>query len=220
VRSSHADQFNHDPDAHGYDADVSDESNPIRAGYRATLDWVADRAAVTSNDAVVDLGTGTGNLARRLPRGRRLVCVDVSARMLELAEAKLGPSADYVQTDLLEVFERNDRYDVVVSTYAIHHLTDEEKAALVEVVAARMNPSGRFVVGDLMVASRSAIPAVRARLQHEDVDALFEEEFAWHVDEALGALAAAGFVGLVAEQLSPLSWGLAGALAGATVRRD
>jgi len=212
VRSTHADDFNHDPDAHGYDADVADESNPVRAGYRATLDWVVARAAVMPTDVVVDLGTGTGNLAGRLPRGRRLVCVDVSARMLALAGAKLGAGVDYVQSDVLELFERTDAYDVVVSTYAIHHLTDDEKTALIEAVATRLNPGGRLVVGDLMVASRDEIPAVRARLRHEDVDALFEEEFAWHVDEALAEFAAAGFARLVAEQLSPLSWGLAGTI--------
>jgi putative AdoMet-dependent methyltransferase len=213
VRSTHADDFNHDPDAHGYDADVADESNPIRAGYRSTLDWVVNRAAVMPRDVVVDLGTGTGNLAGRLPPRRRLVCVDISARMLELAGAKLGPEPEYVQADLLELFERDDAYDVVVSTYAIHHLTDDEKTALIAAVATRLNPAGRFVIGDLMVASRSAISALRGRLHHEDVDALFEEEFAWRVDQALAAFAATGFGDLVAEQLSPLSWGLAGTIA-------
>ena len=114
--------------------------------------------------------------------------------------------------DVLEVFERPDRYDVVVSTYAIHHLTADEKAALASVAAARMAPGGRFVVGDLMVVSRDSVPAVRARLAHPDVDELFADEFPWFVDEILGALDRAGFRGLVAEQLSDLSWGVAARL--------
>src|SRR5262245_65612643 len=88
MRSRHADTFNHDHWAAGYDADVIDETNPIRAGYQATLDWVVERASVGPDEAVVDLGTGTGNLARLLPRCRRLAGVDVSGEMLALARPK------------------------------------------------------------------------------------------------------------------------------------
>jgi hypothetical protein len=43
MRSRHADRFNHDTEVDGYDDDVADESNPIRNGYGATLDWVIER---------------------------------------------------------------------------------------------------------------------------------------------------------------------------------
>ncbi|HET9602121.1 MAG TPA: class I SAM-dependent methyltransferase [Acidimicrobiales bacterium] len=209
MRSVHADTFNHDHEADGYDDDVHDESHPVRAGYQATLDWVLARAAVQPGDAVIDLGIGTGNLSARLPACRRLVGVDVSARMLELAARKLGPRAELVQSDVLEALAGDDRFDVVISTYAVHHLTVEEKGALVSAVASRLEPGGRFVVGDLMVAGRAAVEGVRDRMRHEDVDALFDEEFPWYVDDTLSTLATAGFTGLVAEQLSELSWGLA-----------
>ena len=66
MRSRHVDHFNHDTEVDGYDDDVADESNPVRNGYDATLDWVIEHAAVGRDDVVVDLGTGTGNLAARL----------------------------------------------------------------------------------------------------------------------------------------------------------
>jgi putative AdoMet-dependent methyltransferase len=209
VRSSHADVFNHDAEAAEYDVDVLDESNPIRTGYEDTLRWVVARAAIGPRDAVVDLGVGTGNLAHRLPGCRRLVCVDVSARMLELAQHKVGARAEYVQADLLQFFDGPDTFDAVVSTYAIHHLTTEEKLALVGTVATRLNPGGRLVVGDLMVATSGAIPALRGRLAHPDVDDFLAEEFPWEVDATVGALSRAGFRSIAVEQLSELSWGLA-----------
>jgi putative AdoMet-dependent methyltransferase len=208
-RSLHADEFNHDPDAHGYDGDVLDEANPIRAGYARTLRWVVEHAAIGPDDEVLDLGTGTGNLAVQLPPARRLVCVDVSANMLELARRKVGDDAEYVQADLLEVLDGPDRFDAVVSTYAIHHLTAEEKTALVAGAAACLRPGGRLAVGDLMVASGGSIPSVRDRLGHPDVDALFDEEFAWELDRTLGELERHGFGRLTLEQLSDLSWGVA-----------
>ena len=219
VRSLHADTFNHDEDATGYDADVVDESGPIRAGYQATLDWVVERAAIRADESVLDLGIGTGNLAARLPPCGRLVGVDVSERMLERASGKLGPSVELVQADLLEVLagpsdaaadsDASGHLDVIVSTYAIHHLTAGEKETLIVAAAQRLAPGGRFVVGDLMVAGRAAVADVRARLAHPDVDDLFADEFPWYVDESLTAMAAAGFTALAAEQVSDLSWGLA-----------
>jgi putative AdoMet-dependent methyltransferase len=211
VRSIHADTFNHDEEARGYDDDVAHEENPIRAGYSATLDWVVARAAVGPEDQVADLGIGTANLAVRLPSYRRLVGVDVSAQMLALAEAKLQPSGDVelVRADLLEFLDQPATFDAIVSTYAIHHLEADEKTVLIERAAARLAPGGRLAVGDLLAASRFAVDGVKARLQHPGADALFDEEFPWFVDETLSLLARAGFTGVAVEQFSDLSWGLA-----------
>ena len=46
MRSTHADLFNHDDDAAGYDVEVGDESDPLRAGYGALLDWIIEAAAL------------------------------------------------------------------------------------------------------------------------------------------------------------------------------
>ena len=139
-----------------------------------------------SDDAVLDLGIGTGNLAARLPPCGRLVGVDVSERMLELAEASSGPRSSWCRPTCSRSSRDRadgasdagpDRFDVIVSTYAIHHLTADEKVALIGAAARRLAPGGRLVVGDLMVASRATVPGMRARLAHPDVDDLFADEF-------------------------------------------
>ena len=85
MRSRDADRFNHDPWADGYDEKVRDETNPIRAGYAALLAWTVEQAHITPASVVLDLGVGTGNTAALIPSARKVVGVDVSARMLAQA---------------------------------------------------------------------------------------------------------------------------------------
>jgi SAM-dependent methyltransferase len=59
MNSVHADEFNHNPYASRYDADVRQEDNPIRAGYSAVQAWLGQMVA--EDTAVLDLGCGTGN---------------------------------------------------------------------------------------------------------------------------------------------------------------
>jgi putative AdoMet-dependent methyltransferase len=208
MRSRHVDHFNHDGEVHGYDDHVADESNPVRDGYTATLDWVIEHAAVGRDDVVIDLGTGTGNLAARLGPHARLVCVDVSTGMLAVARHKLPPETEYVVADLLEFVDLAPECDVVMSTYAIHHLTADEKIALLDGLYERVRPGGRIAIGDLMVADRSSVAGLRDALAHPDVEAMFAEEFPWFVDDSRRYLEALGFDGVRAEQTGVLSWGL------------
>ena len=208
MRSRHVDHFNHDGEVHGYDDHVADESNPVRDGYTATLDWVIDNAAVGRDDVVVDLGTGTGNLAARLGPHARLVCVDVSTGMLAVAKTKLPPATEYVVADLLEFVDLAPECDVVMSTYAIHHLTPDEKIGLLDGLYSRLRPGGRIAIGDLMVADRSSVAGLRDALAHPDVEEMFADEFPWFVDDGRRYLEALGFDGVRAEQTGVLSWGL------------
>jgi len=209
MRSLHVDRFNHDTEVDGYDAGVADESNPVRDGYALTLDWVIRSVAAGSTDVVIDLGTGTGNLAVRLGPVARLVCVDVSAGMLAVARTKLPPPTQYVESDLLEFVDRAPSCDVVISTYAIHHLVAQEKIALLAGLFGCLRAGGRIAIGDLMVADAGGIADLRDRLAHPDVDELFAEEFPWLVGDARRDLESVGFVAVRAEQTGVLSWGLA-----------
>ena len=208
VRSRHGDHFNHDSEVGHYDAHVADESNPVREGYAATLDWVIAQAAAAPSDVVVDLGTGTGNLAQRLGPVARLVCVDISTGMLDVARPKLPPATEYVVADLLEFVDRPLEFDVAISSYAIHHLVAEEKAALLEALVRLLRPGGRLAFGDLMVADAEAVAGLRQRLAHPDVEELFAAEFPWFVDSARRDLERLGFTAVRAEQTGVLSWGL------------
>lgn len=211
-QSQHAAEFNHDPWAAEYDADVQDESHPIRAGYTAVLDWVVAQAAITPDDVVVDLGIGTGNTSRRVVAAAGIIGVDISQKMMALARPKLAHlPVRFVQADLLGFFNTPRRFDKLISTYAIHHLTETEKGELFAHIARSLTPGGRAVFGDLMfadAAARAVIAAAYRAAGDTDMVETFDEEFFWFVDTARTMLTNAGLTVHAVQQFSQLSWGI------------
>jgi putative AdoMet-dependent methyltransferase len=152
MKSQHGDFFNHDVIAHEYDEDVLNEADPIRAGYDVVLDWVSGHPGVVEARHILDLGSGTGNLSLRLGGFKKLVCVDISAKMHALARQKLSnlSAVEFVQSDLLAYFDDSLMFDAIISTYAIHHLTEDEKRLLFQKVYDSLAMEGTAVFGDLM----------------------------------------------------------------------
>jgi ubiquinone/menaquinone biosynthesis C-methylase UbiE len=213
LRSKYADEYNHDDDAHGYDADVQNEADPIRTGYEEVLDWVIKMAEITSNDSVLDLGSGTANLSLKIQSCSYLCCVDVSEKMTELAKPKLVhlSNVEFVQADVMEYFDQhNEKFDVVVSTYTIHHLVEDEKQVFFKQVWDHLKPGGRAVFGDLMTENTQVeselISKYRADGNHNVAGAM-EEEFFWFVDSAVAGMKELGF-DPEAKRFSDLSWGI------------
>lgn len=225
MRSRFVDKFNHDLDAAGYDAEVRDQNDPIRAGYDAALRWVAEHAAVRSGDRVLELGSGTGNLTALLRPAREIVCVDVSREMNAIARDKLAamPEAGstalrWVEADLLEAMGLvAGELDVVASTYAVHHLTEDEKAELFAEIRERLRPGGRAVFGDLAFESAVARRDLVARLRAAgnanalELAGTIEDEFFWDLERATAELRRLGF-SLRVRRFSELSWGVAATL--------
>ena len=111
-----------------------------------------EAAAATGSGAerLLELGTGTGETARRVlarhPRAT-LVGIDASADML--AAARL-PGADLRRARLEDPLP-DGPFDLVFSALAVHHLHGPAKADLFTRVAAVLEPGGRFVLADVVV---------------------------------------------------------------------
>lgn len=218
MESQFGDVFNHDPWAAHYDEDVANEQHPIRDGYAATLAWTVAQAAIKPTEWVVDLGAGTGNTALEIGSAGRIICVDLSAHMLALAQEKLAgrENVEFVQADLLAFFTADppmvEAVDVVVSTFAVHHLTSDEKESLLLAIGKHLRPGGRAVFGDLMVADAAAYRELLSRYQaagDEDMVAALTEEFFWDVEATRAFVPRTGLVEDAVVQFGPLCWGIA-----------
>ncbi len=142
-REDHAARF--DEKAGEYDESNSEE-------YRACADLVIDHAAPAADEVVLDLGTGTGAIALALaPDADRVVGRDISDGMMERAAEKADERGlENVEFDYGTFREPayDGPVDIVVSNFAMHHLSDDEKREAIDVIAA-LEPQ-TFVLGDVM----------------------------------------------------------------------
>jgi len=137
-------------------ADTYDESltrdieyKEVFRNYEQILDEVANRAYGT----VVEFGPGTGNLTLKLAdKGLFVTGIEPSKAMRKLAEEKLKEKAVVKDGDFLN-FSTESAPDVFVSTYAFHHLTDEEKAEAITLYSNLLPSSGKIVFADTMFRS-------------------------------------------------------------------
>ena len=123
--------------------------------YDELEDAVAGATEELAATRILDLGSGTGETARRVlakhPRAR-VVLVDASAEMLEAAREVLAEDrVEQVIVSRLEDALPDGPFDLVVSALAIHHLESNDKRLLFRRIAEALEPNGRFVLADVIV---------------------------------------------------------------------
>ncbi|SIQ94513.1 tRNA (cmo5U34)-methyltransferase [Haladaptatus litoreus] len=106
---------------------------------------------------VLELGAGTGELTAKLltrfPESS-VLAVDHSERMLAEAERKLETFGDRVQIEQGTFPDDHpsgeSKFDLVISSLAVHHLTSDEKQTLFSNIHEALVPGGWFFNGDVV----------------------------------------------------------------------
>ena len=111
---------------------------------------------------ILDLGTGDGRLLALLLIDRpdaAGVAADFSPTMLAAASERFrgGPSVEVIEHDLDEPLPGLGSFDVVVSSFAIHHCTDERKRSLYAEIFALLEPGGVFYNLEHVASSTPAL---------------------------------------------------------------
>lgn len=103
-------------------------------------------AAPREGARALDLATGTGDIAFALAaRGARVVGVDITPRMIELARAKDagGARGTFLVGDMLALPFPSASFDIVTAGYGLRNVPD--LAAAIREIARVLRPGGRFV---------------------------------------------------------------------------
>ncbi|MDQ3984954.1 MAG: class I SAM-dependent methyltransferase [Actinomycetota bacterium] len=123
------------------------------------FDELQDRVAAATQGPdvkrILELGTGTGETARRVlhfhPQAR-LTGIDVSEDMLARARQTLPPDrVDELLVGGIQDPLPDGPFELVVSALTIHHLDGPAKADLFQRLARLISSGGRFVMGDVVV---------------------------------------------------------------------
>jgi ubiquinone/menaquinone biosynthesis C-methylase UbiE len=141
------------------------------SGFDKVRDRLIAISAPAPSDACVDLGAGTGFVALALaPLVDSVLAVDVSPVMVESLAghaAEAGLRSVRAEVADLRAFQLPPAsVDLIVSSYALHHLRDEDKRVLIAAAARWLRPGGRIVVADMMFG-RGATPRDREILRHK-----------------------------------------------------
>ena len=135
------------------------------------------RVFAQSGRDVLDIGFGTGVLTSRLyEQGCQIYGQDFSARMIELAQAKM-PDARLYQGDFSKGLVpelRAQQYDAIVATYSLHHLTDTQKNSFLRTLLPLLKQDGCLFIGDVAFRTREELEACRTAAGSEwDEDEIY-----------------------------------------------
>jgi putative AdoMet-dependent methyltransferase len=171
-----------------YDSSVASDRFPF-LGYPQVLRQVVTLADPKPGHRVLDLGTGTGNLAVLFAEeGCELLCTDFSVAMLSKAKLKV-PSAHFFLHELRDPLpsEFNLPFDSIVSAYVFHHFDLKEKIRILSGLFPHLAVGGRMIIADIVFQDADAMWQMKRSVGNE-----WEEEHYWLADESLAALQAAG----------------------------
>jgi ubiquinone/menaquinone biosynthesis C-methylase UbiE len=160
--------------------EFSKDSFPF-AGYDGVLDRIVELSSPRDGMRILDMGIGTGELAKRfLNYNCEVWGFDFSERMLELAGKKI-PSAHLIKGDIGSKWpeELSPKFDRVVSAYTLHHFNLDEKLQIIRrILNELLLPKGILVIGDVSFSDFTELGKTRTKL----IDEWDDNEFYWAAD--------------------------------------
>lgn len=161
-------------DDKGFDLWSSDYDNCVKqddegnrypfAGYNFILRMIYDEVQKKPGSSVLDIGFGTGVLTSKLyEEGHTIDGIDFSEKMLACAQQKM-PDANLVLWDFgkgLPPSFADKKFDFIVTTYALHHLTNDGKRRLIDEMLNHLSEEGEILIGDIAFETKAALEACR-----------------------------------------------------------
>lgn len=140
-------------------AGVREQFGAVAAAYAVSavhasgpdLAKLIEAAALTGTEQVLDMGCGAGHTAlAAAPRAARVVAVDVTPEMLQVAEGLargrgIG-NIEFRRADVAALPFATASFDVVTSRFSAHHYADPQQA--LHETARVLRPGGRFLLVD------------------------------------------------------------------------
>ena len=131
-----------------------------------------------SMERVLDLGAGDGRLlafVKTHKSVRQGIGLDFSPTMLQQAQERFwdDPSVEIIEHDLNKKLPVEGPFDAIVSSFAIHHVSDERKRSLYREIFELLAPGGVFcnlehVASPTQKLHEDFYRALGSSVEHED----------------------------------------------------
>jgi putative AdoMet-dependent methyltransferase len=113
---------------------------------------------IKNTDLILEIGTGTGELALRFSAYcRKVVAIDISKTMISFAkmkaESQKKTNIHFFNAGFLTYKNYDDPFDVIVSQLALHHLPDYWKMIALKRVYGMLKEGGKFYLRDVVFPS-------------------------------------------------------------------
>ncbi len=125
---------------------------------------------------ILDLGVGTGYLSQKIIEtfpNASIVAIDAAEMMIDKAKLRLKGQLERITFETATFQELSNKekdlsgIDTVVSAFALHHLSREEKLRLFQYVHSILKPDGWFINCDIFNATDPAIEALFRHLLYK-----------------------------------------------------
>jgi ubiquinone/menaquinone biosynthesis C-methylase UbiE len=128
--------------------DIESESKSIR-----------ELLKIKNNDSVLEIGTGTGELALNISAHcKRVVAIDISKTMIHFARMKAEnqnkKNIQFCNAGFLTYDNQSELFDVIVTQLALHHLPDYWKMMALKRIYSMLKEDGKLYLRDVVFPSK------------------------------------------------------------------
>ncbi|WP_027965103.1 class I SAM-dependent methyltransferase [Halalkalibacillus halophilus] len=148
-----------------YDDTVHGENEQYKRVF-ARYDYILERVATLATGVTLEFGCGTGNLTEKLlSNTQNVIPIEPNTSMRKKAQFRF-PMITVHDGDFMN-YPQVAGAETIVSSYAFHHLTDEEKGEAFASYYRFLNENGQIVFADTMFLDQSAYDEIieEAKLQ-------------------------------------------------------
>jgi putative AdoMet-dependent methyltransferase len=158
---------------------------------------IRELLGIKNTDLVLEIGTGTGELALKLSeRCKKVVAIDVSKTMINFArmkaESQSKMNVQFYNAGFLTYENPAEPFDIIITQLALHHLPDYWKMIALRRVYGMLKEGGQFYLRDVVFPSmirdyHSYFNEIITGLKESAGDELAEETET-HIREELSTL--------------------------------
>lgn len=122
------------------------------------LGLISKSLNLNSNSVVLEIGTGTGEMAIRLSKlCKKVFACDVSEPMLRYTSDKIKKhninNIELFHSGFLDFTKKSHEYDAIITQLSLHHLPDLWKSLALKNVYDSLKEGGKFYLLDTIISS-------------------------------------------------------------------